>query len=81
MTLRHDELKENAAGSEVRAVAPVWSVRTADDLLAFITPRAASGRGVFIFTGRHPDIINPALSTPCFQSQGPTIVAGPIIVL
>lgn len=81
MTLTHDESKENAAGNEVRAVAPVWSVRTADDLLVFITPRAASGRGVFISTGRYPNIFNPALSIPCFQSQGPTIVAGPIIVL
>ncbi|MEQ1512305.1 MAG: hypothetical protein ABL934_06440 [Lysobacteraceae bacterium] len=75
MTQTHDDPKENAAGSEVRAGAPVWSARTAVMPFVAITPRAASGRGVFV---SGPD-------TPYLQSmspsQGPAVVAGPIIVL
>lgn len=41
--------RENAAGSEVRAGAPVRSVRTAIiPSLVFVTPRACAGRGVFM---------------------------------
>jgi uncharacterized protein len=63
MTQTHDDPSENAAGSEVRAGAPAWSVRTADSPLVPNTPRAASGRGVFV-SHRH----TPRLQ-PMFPSQ------------
>lgn len=54
MTQPHDDPKENAAGSEVRADAPVRGVRTAGPLLAICTPCAASGRGVFVSSRDNP---------------------------
>jgi hypothetical protein len=79
MTQTHDDPTENAAGSEVRAGAPLWSVRTVDSLVVPVTPRAASGRGVFVF---RPDTrISSLRSQPTSPSQGPAAVAGPIIVL
>lgn len=75
MTQTHDDPSENAAGSEVRAGAPFWSVRTVGSPLVPNTPCAASGRGVFVF---HRD--TPRLQ-PTFPSRGSAVVAGPIIVL
>lgn len=54
MTQTHDDSKENAAGSEVRADAPVRDVRTAGPLPATCTPCAASGRGVFVSRRDNP---------------------------
>ncbi len=84
MTQTHDESKENAAGSDVRAGAPLWSVCTVDSPLIPNTPRAASGRGVFVFSPDTPTSSTPHItyvSPTHVPSQGPAAVAGPIIAL
>jgi hypothetical protein len=78
MTQTHDDPKENAAGSEARAGAPVRGVRTADPLLvpSYALCRIRPGR--FYFQSRSPASANHVFK-PTFPSRGPTTVAGPII--
>ena len=77
MTLTHDDPKENAAGSEVRAGAPVRGVRTTDPLVPiYALRRVRPGR--FCFRSRRPTSATQVFKA-AFPSRGPAAVAGPII--
>jgi hypothetical protein len=79
MTQTHDDPRENAAGSDVRAGAPVWAsapqIRHTFPIRP--VPRLA---GAFLCPVASPHVFNPSVQ-PTFPSRGPAVVAGPIIVL
>ena len=87
MTQSHDSAQENAAASEVLAGALVWGVRSVVPQCHPVSPRAASGRGVFFGAA---DLSRVRIAStrrlrmrpnPIVPTRGLAVPAGPIIVL